>query len=141
MRIEFTVLGNPRAQKRHRTRQLKDKNFSIRYDPCAKEKNDFFRAVQHHAPEVLFKGPIRVELVFFLPRPKDHYGTGKNANKLKKTAPEWHIKKPDIDNLVKWILDALSSVFWSDDSIICDLYVAKRYDEKPRTVIVIETLT
>ena len=40
---------------------------------------------------------LRCEFVF--PRPLSHYGTGKNATKLKPSAPRYHVKTPDVDKL------------------------------------------
>ena len=38
-----------------------------------------------------------------------------------------HTVKPDCDNLVKAILDALNGVAWYDDAQIVDLQVKKEY--------------
>lgn len=40
-----------------------------------------------------------------------------------------HNKKPDGDNLIKAILDALNGVAYPDDCMICDLNVKKRYSD------------
>ena len=37
-----------------------------------------------------FTGPLKLEVTFFFPRPKGHFGTGKNAGILKATAPLFH---------------------------------------------------
>lgn len=39
--------------------------------------------------------------------------------------------KPDVDNYVKSLLDALNGAVWSDDAMITDLSAKKRYSEKP----------
>ena len=57
---------------------------------------------------------------------------------LKDNAPEYHITRPDSDNLAKLVKDALNKVFWKDDSLVCDLNIKKRYDhDNPRTEITI----
>jgi len=73
------------------------------------------------APPLPLKGAIEINLTFFMPRPKSHYRTGKNSNKLKDNAPKlWHIQKPDKDNLEKLVLDALKEIeFFHDDCQIC----------------------
>ena len=54
-------------------------------------------------------------------RPKNHYRTGKYADQIKE---KWitlsHTKKPDIDNLVKFVMDSLSGIngFFLDDNQI-----------------------
>ena len=47
-------------------------------------------------------------------------------------------KRPDIDNYAKLVLDALSGVFYKDDSQVTALVVTKVYDQNPRTVVIIE---
>jgi Holliday junction resolvase RusA-like endonuclease len=58
---------------------------------------------------VTLDGPIEVVIAFFHPRPAGHYGTGRNAGVLKPTAPRWKATAPDIDKLVRAILDALTT--------------------------------
>lgn len=41
-----------------------------------------------------------------------------------------HIKRPDIDNLVKGVCDALNGLVWNDDGQITNLTARKRYAEK-----------
>lgn len=61
-------------------------------------------------------GAIRLDLHFVMPRPKSHYGTGRNADKLKTYAPASHVQKPDLDKLVRAVGDALTGVAYVDDS-------------------------
>ena len=48
--------------------------------------------------------------------------------------------KPDIDNLVKTIGDALNGILWRDDSQIVDLRAAKFYANEPFTTLTVEVL-
>ena len=72
---------------------------------------------------------VRCEFVF--PRPLSHYGTGKNATKLKPSAPRYHVKTPDVDKLVRGVADsigdAVARVLLNNDSQIVSIYAAKRY--------------
>lgn len=69
----------------------------------------------HHR---LIDGPIRVNLVFTLPRPK-------SVTRARPTV------KPDIDKLCRAALDAISLPRYiqliTDDSQVTDLHAAKRY--------------
>jgi Holliday junction resolvase RusA-like endonuclease len=46
-------------------------------------------------------------------------------------------KKPDIDNVVKSIFDALNKVAFNDDTQIISLSVRKFYSEHPRVEVTI----
>lgn len=76
----------------------------------------------------ILHGPVTVEVDFAFPRPKAHYGSGRNANVVKAAAPFWHIKAPDLDKLLRSILDALKdSGVITDDGQVCRVLTTKRY--------------
>jgi Holliday junction resolvase RusA-like endonuclease len=79
-----------------------------------------------NAPESTMAHPVRVELDFFLPRPKAHH---KRDGSLKADQPIWHCKKPDLDNLIKAVTDAITDTqrVWLDDSQICEITATKTY--------------
>lgn len=45
------------------------------------------------------------------------------------------LKRPDMDNIAKIIADSLNKLAYHDDSQITDLYVRKRYAERPCVVV------
>ncbi len=137
---KLVILGKPKAQGRPRARNT-SRFVQVYDDPkSAKEKYRLEVIVQEQAPEKLLDCPLRVDLNFYLPRPKGHYGTGRNAGVLKASAPNHHTKKPDIDNLRKLVMDALTNVFWRDDSLVCEGRTQKYYSDMPRTEIYIKAL-
>lgn len=75
----------------------------------------------------LATGSVLVDLAFRLPRPRSHYGTGRNAALLKSSAPIRPTTKPDLDKLARACLDALTGVLWVDDSQVVMLLVSKDY--------------
>ena len=75
----------------------------------------------------LVHGPVSVDLVFLMPRPKSHYGTGKQQGTVKLSSPDYHTSKPDIDKLARCVLDALTGVAWLDDSQVVSMNVIKTY--------------
>ena len=47
-----------------------------------------------------------------------------------------HTVKPDVDNLSKQLLDAMTRLrFWEDDRQVVELVARKWYDENPRWVV------
>ncbi len=89
--------------------------------------------VAHAARQVydgpLILGPVSLWLAFVRPRPKGHFGTGRNAAKRKPLAPEYPTTKPDLSKLTRAVEDALTKVVWYDDSQVVELHVTKRYGE------------
>lgn len=86
-----------------------------------------------------YEGPISIEIYFHIPRPKSHYGTGKNANVLKADVPEYVTVKPDLDKLARAVLDCGTGIWYRDDSQVCEIKLVKQYTDGPAyTVIVME---
>jgi len=144
---EFTILGDPKAQGRPRTRVIQPKSGSKAFATIYETKED--KAAKEHirmsvapfAPDELLDGPLRVDVFFYLKRPLSHCGTGRNSGVLKASAPTYHRSKPDKDNLEKLVLDALTEIIWKDDSIICQGWSQKEYSSKPRVEIYIKQLS
>jgi Holliday junction resolvase RusA-like endonuclease len=59
---------------------------------------------------------------------------------LKADAPMNHTGRPDIDNLLKFVMDALNGVFYKDDSQICQVFTLKQYNTRPGTLVEIVEL-
>ena len=111
--INLTILGIPQALKRHRP--------SARggyYDPSSKEKKRIWRQILKYRPEVPYAGEIYLKIIFYMPRPKYHYRTGKYSNLIKDKCKDmvYHSKTPDLDNLVKLVADVIQGT----NRIICD---------------------
>ena len=81
-----------------------------------------------------------LQACFWLPRPKGHFGTGKNAGKLKKSAPLYCSTKPDLDKLLRAVCDALwQSGVLSSDALITKITSEKRYGD-PGVLINLQVL-
>ena len=87
-----------------------------------------------------FDGPVAASYRFFFARPKSHYGTGKNATTLKESAPERHVQRPDVVNLVKCMEDALTGIVWRDDSRVAELDAVKFWADKDSVEITVMKL-
>src|SRR5699024_7947809 len=63
---------------------------------------------------------VWADLVFYLPRPKSHYRTGRYVGQLKPSAPTVHITNPDGDKLTRAVFDSLvaASVVSADSPIV-----------------------
>lgn len=87
-------------------------------------------AIQHHsiALDYPLDGPVGVMVEFLLTRPRSHYGTGRNANVLKPSAPRYPATMPDIDKLLRAILDGITDArVWLDDGQVVFVNAWKKY--------------
>lgn len=99
-------------------------------------------AAQQYAGPLL-TGAIWIEFEFLFPRPKYHFGTGKNANTLKASAPYWHTVKPDLMKICRSTEDSMTGIVYTDDSQHCAGNAQKRYcneGEHPGVIITIRSL-
>lgn len=77
----------------------------------------------------LLAGPLELCLTFTVPRPAGHFGTGRNAGKVRDSAPALPTVKPDVTKLVRAVEDALTGVVWRDDSQVVSTHAHKVYGE------------
>lgn len=69
------------------------------------------------APRQL-QGAVRIAIAFYLPRPK---------RLQKRGVPAAHLTAPDLDKLIRGVLDALTAVAFRDDAQVTELIAAKLY--------------
>lgn len=83
-------------------------------------------------------GPLLLEVTFRFPRPKSHYGTGRNAGSVKPAAPVWHASRPDLDKLLRALGDSLVGIVYVDDAQLVEVEAVKVYGSPGVTAIVSE---
>ena len=132
--LSFFAYGTPKGQPR--AKACRRGNHAGVYDPgTADEWKSWVRTAAIQAWDgVKWEGPLKVSITIYFPRPKNHYGSGKNERILKPKAPVWHSSKPDRDNCDKAIMDALGDLYppkkigiWNDDAQVCDGRIKKLY--------------
>ena len=84
----------------------------------------FEKEIAHLARTYYTKKPLEGHLAVLL---KFYLKRGKTVK------IQYPTVKPDIDNLIKSVLDPLNGIIWGDDSQIVEIAVSKRYetDKKP----------
>ena len=85
-------------------------------------------AAQEKKPDKPIGGAVDILLNFYLPRPK-------SVSEKKRPLP---IVKPDLDKLLRCLLDALTGIYFLDDAQVCDIKTSKRYGETPRVEIFVQ---
>ncbi|MCA9233369.1 MAG: RusA family crossover junction endodeoxyribonuclease [Planctomycetales bacterium] len=114
-KISFTIPAVPIAQPRHRIGKVDGKAMAFgakMTHPIHAFKATVILAAREAYDGPPLQGPLRVDLLFAMPRPKV------KVWKSKPMPREWHAKKPDKDNLEKGVVDALTKLLWKDDSQI-----------------------
>lgn len=99
-------------------------------------KNAIGYAARQHIPEPL-SGPIRVGIAFYYPIPKSWSKRDREEANDHGIMP---VVKPDIDNCIKGVFDALNKIAWRDDNQVVEQSSFKRYSNAPSIVISIEEI-
>lgn len=123
--IQITVHGIP-APQGSKTAMGRRRNGSVILVESSKKVKPWRAAVAAAAalirPAAPLDGPLVADMVFTMPRPKGHYGTGRNAGALKPryvaAVPD---RIPDLSKLVRSTEDALTDAgVWADDARVVE---------------------
>lgn len=136
--MRFLVPGTPKGKARPRFVRSTGRTYT---PPATKEyeasvRYAYLNALDDDDP-IMLEGPIRcrIEAVFRIP---PSYSRKKHTDciegRLQPTG------KPDCDNIVKAILDALNGVAYKDDSQVVDVSIIKRYGEIGFATVELEAL-
>lgn len=129
MQVEFTVDGKPQGKARPRVTKsghaytprstmLYEDHVRAEY---ARQTNSY-----RFADDTL----LCLQIWAFMPIPKST-----SKAKRKQMLEEWSIrpaKRPDLDNVLKAIADALNGVAYADDAQIVDMRASRWYSDVPR---------
>ena len=128
--FKIFIEGDPRPQARPRA--FRRNGFIKIYSEKTSWRNTVKQVSQMVYRDEPLRQPLKVHIDYYFNRPKSHYGTGRNRDKLKDSAPVYMTKKPDLDNLNKAILDALQDAgVIRDDSQIIKISASKCYNCHP----------
>lgn len=134
MTIAFIVRGLPMPQGSHRAFVVHSKGRPRAVmTSAAKGLSAWRQAIAQEARRAmndaaLLEGPLAVTAVFGLLRPK--------------TRPKrelWPDRRPDLDKLLRALLDACTGVIWRDDAQIVRASVEKTYSSSPGVSVEIST--
>ena len=136
--ITFTVPGPPKGKARARTVHTGGRTFSytpegtVLYENLVKTCFYQTKAQPFNADEEL-----RANIIAYYP-------IAKSASKKKRQQMLAGLirptKQPDLDNVIKSILDALNKVAYHDDTQIVSLPMEKFYSDSPRVEVSISNL-
>lgn len=130
--ISFTIPGIPVGK--GRARFARRGKFMASYTP---EKTVNYEALVKMCASAVYKGEplagaiaLHIKAYFAIPK------TMKKALRLLAEAEQLHVtKKPDGDNIVKIISDAMNNIAFVDDAQVSDHSCSKRYSPNPRVEV------
>lgn len=128
--IRFSVPGQPQGKGRPRVGTIGA--HARMFTPAKTLAYEGFIALQAQiamAGHDLVEGPVEVRMFIALQVPASW------SQKKQRQALEGFVlptKKPDKDNVIKAVFDALNGVVWKDDVQVVDLVSKKRYSTQPR---------
>ncbi|MFW3652052.1 RusA family crossover junction endodeoxyribonuclease [Staphylococcus caprae] len=120
-------VGSPRPRFRNTGR------FVQTYMPTSYTKHKAY--IQEQMPKALLDSELKVSLYFYFVPPKSW------SKKRKAVAiGQYKRTKPDIDNLIKTVLDAANNHLWKDDNQIVEIHSFKQYAEEPKIIMKLEEI-
>ena len=135
--VFFIVFGDPKGKARPKF--AKKGNFMKAYQPKGQQlaENYIRMSYLEAANNVYFTGPVKMKINAYYPIPKS---TSKKKREEMLSGLIRPAIKPDYDNIVKSVADALNRVAYEDDRQIVSGYFEKYYSDRPRTEIEIREL-
>jgi Holliday junction resolvase RusA-like endonuclease len=130
MTITFRVFGIPQTKGSTKTFMRPGMRFPVITNDNTKNKS-WAATVSGEAmrvrPAALFLGPVRLHLIFHLPKPKS----------LPKRRVSWPTKKPDLSKTTRSVEDALTGIIWRDDAQVVQSSQEKIYSDAPGVEIMV----
>jgi len=128
--INMILNTPPKAQMRARARKRGKFITMYKHENQIENEKIIKHLLKKYAPKEPLKGVLKMQVFCYMPIPS---GTSKKKLELIRSKPVYHTKKPDIDNLLKNILDCMTSLkFWKDDSQVSIVEGYKVYSDSPR---------
>ncbi len=133
MKVQFTIDGRPQGKGRPRLSygRIKTPDQTVMYE-------NYIKLLYRSSIKTYFEGPIKLIIKAYYPIAKSD-SKKKKEQKLNGDIRPYNIK-PDIDNVVKVICDALNEIAYKDDTQIVELGTSKYFSDKPRVEVTIESI-
>lgn len=137
MEVRFTILGEPKGK--GRPRFCRNTGHAITPKDTVNYETLVHMEYVEQCQKVRFPDDamldMRIKAFYSIPKSKS-----KKVKALMLDGTIRPTKKPDMDNVVKIIADALNQVAYRDDTQIVDCQCRKFYSENPRVEVSIRTV-
>ena len=137
----INVLGEPMGKQRPRATSFGGHTRIYTPSKTLSYEARFAHEFKEKYPEAKpLTGPIAVEVMAWFGLKKADYNSKGQPNKhglAKLGGEELPTKKPDLDNVLKAVLDGLNGIAFVDDSQVVNVCMAKHYDLTPRVAVTV----
>ncbi len=137
MEIKFTVLGEPQGKARPRFSRKNGRTYTpdktVLYENLI--RTEYLR--QCRGLRFADKEPLAMRIKAYYSIPVSVSKKRQQAMAAGEIRP---VKKPDADNIIKVVADALNQVAYRDDADIVTVSLVKFYSRQPRIEVEIESL-
>lgn len=128
--VTVTILGRPQAKGRPRF-----SGTGHAYTPTrTRDAEELMQGFMRQACSKPLEGPLSLEVSFCFRRPNSWSKAQREAVDEGYEEP-WYTGRPDVENLLKLLLDAGNGILWVDDAQIVKADVCKVYSDENETVI------
>lgn len=140
MKYAIKVSGEPIAKARPRFTKMQDGKPFV-YTPLETRKyENLIKLIYmdyHGATIDELQGELKLTVMAYFKMPKSASKKKKQQMELGEIRP---IKKPDMDNIIKIVSDALNGIAYEDDKQITNVVAEKYYSYEPRVEITVEKI-
>lgn len=132
-KIEFAIPGPPKGKDRP---QFNRQTGTVFTPAPTKHYEQAVQAAYLNASQYMAEKdqPMAIYVTAFVEIPASDTKKKKERKLLGFLKP---VKKPDVDNILKIVMDGLNGIAYPDDKQITDAHVKKRYSSEPRVEVVL----
>jgi Holliday junction resolvase RusA-like endonuclease len=135
----FTLRIPGEARGKERARHAKGRTYTPAQTVMA--ENRIYSVWQDAGSPRLPDGPIGLEVELGVVRPASHWTSKRVLTREGVRQFRPFRKKPDVDNALKLVMDALNTCAWTDDVRVIDAHVYRVWSTEPYTLINARSLT
>lgn len=128
LRLDGKPQGKPRARFRPGQKPYPDRKQKL-------AEGEIRRVWQEAGSPRLIDGPLRLDVWLYVSRSTSHFRQNGSLSAEGSRCPYPHKQKPDADNALKLVCDALNGLAWRDDVRFVDMHCSRRWSDWPGTTI------
>ena len=126
------IIGKPIAKRRPRF--ARRGKFTVAYSDQETEEGKTYLEIRRQWSGPPLDCPIKLFILALFPVTK----TSVKKVEAMLSGETKHVKKPDLDNIIKFYSDVCNGSVWRDDSLVYEIEASKGYAKEPQTIIRVE---